>query len=195
MKKEENLISSDNLHLGVGTTRTVNKCITTQTLEVRKFKKNARKFSIHLVEKLKERSPVRYKYAHYRSCLSLNQIVSSKDEFSINLSKLYLLLNEQGWITTVCADRGEVSYKLFTINADVKNQMKEFNMNERLDVFYMSRLSRHVELREVVKLVMILSHGNARVESGFSANEEMLVENMSRRFTCSSKNGFRWCYE
>ena len=26
---------------------------------------------------------------------------------------------------------------------------------------------------------MILSHGNARVESGFSANEEMLVENMS----------------
>ena len=57
--------------------------------------------------------------------------------------------------------------------------MKEFNMNERLDVFYMSRLSRHVELRKVVKLVMILSHGNARVESGFSANEEMLVENMS----------------
>ena len=43
----------------------------------------------------------------------------------------------------------------------------------------MSRLSRHVELREVVKLVMILSHGNARVESGFSVNEEMLVENVS----------------
>ena len=26
---------------------------------------------------------------------------------------------------------------------------------------------------------MTLSHGNARVESGFSANKEMLVENMS----------------
>ena len=98
LKKEENLISSDNLHLGVGTTRTVNKCITTQTLEVRKFKKNARKFSIHLVEKLKERSPVRYKYAHYRSCLSLNQIVSSKDEFSINLlvNCIYYSVNKVG---------------------------------------------------------------------------------------------------
>ena len=52
-------------------------------------------------------------------------------------------------------------------------------MDERLDVFYMSRLSCHVELREVVKLVMILSHGNACVESRFSANEEILVENMS----------------
>ena len=34
----------------------------------------------------------------------------------------------------------------------------------------MSCLHRHVELREVVKLEMILSHGNALVELGFSAN-------------------------
>ena len=52
-------------------------------------------------------------------------------------------------------------------------------MNERLDMFYMSHLSRHVELRELMKLAIILSHGNVCVESGFSANEEMLVENMS----------------
>ena len=57
--------------------------------------------------------------------------------------------------------------------------MKEFNMDEGLDLFTMSRLSRHVELREVVKLVIIISHGNARVESGFSANEEILVGNIS----------------
>ena len=56
--------------------------------------------------------------------------------------------------------------------------MKEFNMNERLDLLYMNLFSRHVELREVVKLV-ILSLGNAGVESGFSANEEIVVENMS----------------
>ena len=70
----------------------------------------------------------------------------------------------------------------------MKNQIKKINMDERLAVLGMGRLSHHVELREVVKLVMILSHGNTSVESGFSANEEMLVENRS-------KNGFRWCYE
>ena len=57
--------------------------------------------------------------------------------------------------------------------------MKEINMDERLDMFYLSHLSRHVYLKQVVKLVMISSHGNAGVESGFSTNEEMLVENMS----------------
>ena len=119
-----------------------------------------------MAEKLKEQSPLCYKYICYISCLSPNQVVSSKDDFLINLfSKLCLLLNEQGWITTLCADCAEVSYKLFIANADVKSQVKEFNMDYRLDVFT-SCLSCHVELREVVKLVMILSHGNAHVESG-----------------------------
>ena len=54
LKKEENLISSDNLHLGVGATRAISKCTTTQVLEVRKFKQNAVKFFINLVEKLKD---------------------------------------------------------------------------------------------------------------------------------------------
>ena len=48
LKKEQNLISSDNLYLGVGTTRATNKCTATQTLEVRKFKQNTRKIFIHL---------------------------------------------------------------------------------------------------------------------------------------------------
>ena len=47
-------------------------------------------------------------------------------------------------------------------------------------MFYLSHLSRHVELREVLKLEMILSHSNARVKSGYSANEEIIVENMSQ---------------
>ena len=54
LKKEENLIPSDDLHLGVRTTRAINKCTTTQVLDVRKFKQNAQKSLIHLVKKLKE---------------------------------------------------------------------------------------------------------------------------------------------
>ena len=69
------------------------------------------------------------------------------------------LLNEQGWITTLCADYAETSYKLFIANADVKNQKKD----KRLVLFYMSCLSHHVELREVVEPVMILLHSSARV--------------------------------
>ena len=68
--------------------------------------------------------------------------------------------------------------------------MKEFNMDERVDFLFVSCLSRHVELREVVKLVMILQHGNTRVESGFSANEETLVENMSEGSLVARRSDF-----
>ena len=64
LKKKENLISSDNLLLEVGTTRAI-KCATTQALEGRKFKQSAQKFSIDLLKKLKERPPLRYRYTHY----------------------------------------------------------------------------------------------------------------------------------
>ena len=112
LKKEENLISSHNVHIGVGTTRIISKCTTMQALEVRKFKQNAQKFLIHQVEKSKEHSLLCYKYTYYTvvnmSCLF--------DKFFIShFIKLSLLLSEQVWITTLCADCAEASYKLLRL--------------------------------------------------------------------------------
>ena len=42
-------------------------------------------------------------------------------------------------------------------------------------------LKTAVVLPKVLKIVFTLSHGNASVESGFSVNESILVENMSKR--------------
>ena len=53
--------------------------------------------------------------------------------------------------------------------------------NDRLDVFYFNRIASREEFQQlwkVLKLVVILSHGNAHVESGFSVNRDMLVENL-----------------
>ena len=53
--------------------------------------------------------------------------------------------------------------------------------NDRLDVFYFNRITSRQEFQQlwkVLKLVFILWHGNARVESGFSVNRDMLVENL-----------------
>ena len=59
LKKEENLISSDNLHLRVGTTRAINKCTTTKAIEVRKFRQNAQKMLVHFVEKFQTKIPLK----------------------------------------------------------------------------------------------------------------------------------------
>ena len=46
--------------------------------------------------------------------------------------------------------------------------MKTFTLDLRIDTLYMELLKTHIELREVVKIVLILSYGNARVEAGVS---------------------------
>lgn len=54
-------------------------------------------------------------------------------------------------------------------------------LSGRLDEFYIEHLSNKAEfchLWEVVKLVLVLSHGQASVERGFSVNKEVMVENL-----------------
>ena len=57
-----------------------------------------------------------------------------------------------------------------------------FDQNkEHLDVFYHKAIGSKEEFKEiwsVFQIVFILSHGNARVESGFSVNADVLVENL-----------------
>ena len=52
---------------------------------------------------------------------------------------------------------------------------------ECLDVFYHKAIGSSEKFKEiwsVFQIVFILSHGNARVESGFSVNADVLVENL-----------------
>ena len=135
---------------------------------------------LHLVKKLKERSPLRYKFTLYISSLSPTQIAAGNHDCLTDLfRKLCLHLVECNWISSLCADRAETSYKSFIKSNDVKERMKASKLDLRIDTLHMELLKTHIELREVEKIVLILSHGNARVEAGVSINKDMLSESMS----------------
>ena len=74
--------------------------------------------------------------------------------------------------TDLCASAGNELEPLF----------KSFAASDaKLDAFYFEVLgdkSQFSALWQIVKLTLILSHGNAAVESGFSINNDMLVENL-----------------
>ena len=60
--------------------------------------------------------------------------------------------------------------------------MKKFVLSDRLDDFYVKLLSEFggttTDMMQVIKICLILSHGNARVESSFSINDNILETNM-----------------
>ena len=72
--------------------------------------------------------------------------------------------------------------ELCRIAKTYEKEFKEFDMyKSRLDDFMVRILSDKEDLAvlyEVIQMVLILSHGNAQVESGFSINGDILSENL-----------------
>ena len=67
----------------------------------------------------------------------------------------------------------------------LKNSMLFASFNctkQRLDVFFCSHLGNtYPELQKVVRLLLLLSHGQAQVERGFSVNKETMVTNIQEK--------------
>ena len=93
-------------------------------------------------------------------------------------------LHEQKWVNASKADTATLQYDELRriVKTLHKKEFKEFDMyKSRLDDFMVSILSDKEDLAvlyEVIQMVLILSHENAQVESGFSINGDILSENL-----------------
>ena len=90
-------------------------------------------------------------------------------------------LHEDQHISSTAADKALKQYNNLISNQDFLSEAKKFDINnDRVDDFYSHILHSptFVDLGVIARLVMILSHGNAQVESGFSINGDILQENM-----------------
>ena len=94
--------------------------------------------------------------------------------------KLLEILMKAGWISSVYADRAQTKYADTIKNKKIIDVVHKFDIIEdRLDDFYMRSLNQlQIHLCEAAKLCLILSHGNARVESGFSINSKIIKNNL-----------------
>ncbi|GBM29228.1 hypothetical protein AVEN_115999-1 [Araneus ventricosus] len=84
-------------------------------------------------------------------------------------------------MTAVTADKVKSEFCKFIASSHVKKELK--HKSERLDVFYSSLMdkNKYKNLFMFVKIVPIMSHGNAAVENGFSINKAMPIENMHEK--------------
>lgn len=132
------------------------------------------------------------KYSITKSLTSLDPAVALQDLGKTRFNKLLEHLVTCGWISGALADRAASQYG--DICSTLKTRLENFKRkDQRLDDFWVRLLSEMEaeELKTVVKLVLILSHGNAEVERGFSVNKECLQDNMTE----STLIGFRTVYD
>uniref|UniRef100_A0A915IFF2 HAT C-terminal dimerisation domain-containing protein n=1 Tax=Romanomermis culicivorax TaxID=13658 RepID=A0A915IFF2_ROMCU len=94
------------------------------------------------------------------------------------------ILHESNRITSTIADESRDQYNLLLNIKLFKEVAEKFDESkDRLDDFWFEWTMKHklFHLQSVVKSLLILSHSNATVESGFSINEDLLVENLHQR--------------
>ena len=98
------------------------------------------------------------------------------------MTELLTILHEAKLIGVCTSDLADLQFQELHILGNGAPELKNFDFyKERMDDFYVTILSekpKFKELLNVVKLVCILSHRNATVESGFSINSDVLVENL-----------------
>lgn len=179
-----NLLPITDVNIGFAARRSLNESKASDTIKSN-LKKECLSFLQKMTLKLIERNPLRFKLVRGISCLSPNIIVASS---SSCVQKIEIALDSFvncNQMTAVTADKVKSEFCKFIASPHVKKEMSEFkHESERLDFFYSSLMDQNTNYQNLfifVKNVLIMSHGNATVESGFSINKAMLIENMQEK--------------
>ena len=137
-----------------------------------------------MVSKLVERSPLNYQIVAAVSALVPSYIISNKVNAERKFKNLVEILYESDWISTIVADNAKLQFCSLSSAAHVKlnERFENFSENDsRLDDLYYDVIGQDKSYKDlwfVIKSVLIFSHGQASVESGFSINSSIMVENL-----------------
>jgi hypothetical protein len=148
------------------------------------FRMQCLEFLSSTTAKILERSPVQYKIVRAISCFVPSTICNNRVLAQSRMGDLVQILYNTNHITALTADNSKMQFSNLCdlASRELQQQFQEYSRgNERLDKFYFHILGLNPDFSDlfsIVRLVLTLSHGNASVESGFSVNADMLVENL-----------------
>ena len=107
------------------------------------------------------------------------------------MTELLRILHEAKLNGVSTSDPADLQFQELCILATGAPEFKNFDFyKERMDDFYVTVLGEKPKFKElfnVVKLVCIPSHGNATLESDFSINSDVLVENLLEKSVVSQR--------
>ena len=134
--------------------------------------------------KIVEKSPLKYVVVRAISCFVSRRIASNCTLSEKRMALLVQILYERNHFMFFVCDCAKVQFSNLCgkASSDLKGTFEAYSPQDTcLDAFYCNIIGKNSEFADlwsVLKCVFILSHGNASVESGFSINGEMLVENL-----------------
>ena len=159
----------------------------------RAFQQECKQIVVVLLQKLQEKSPLKYAVVRNASSLSPKNMIQMKTKSISRFEKLVERLSKLNWITTDESDDAKLQYEKF-INTECTKHMDKFESFDRnttrLDAFFGSFMHNNKEytaLWKVCSYIFVLSHGQSSTERGFSINKQLLVENLQEKSLVSQR--------
>jgi hypothetical protein len=165
-------------------------------LQLQAFFTECQTFLKTTTAKLLERCPLKYPIVRNLTALDPRQIANHPLSASSKFEKLLLKLMDCNRLTPSQCDVAKEQYAAFLseVKQFHKKECSSFSTEQRLDTFYYRLIGEKEEtgvLWEVVKMMMLLSHGQADIERGFSVNKAVASDNMDE----STIVAFRRAYD
>lgn len=175
----ENFLHARHVDVGVATTAQLSQIEGKEEQKVH-FKRECRKFLAQMLKKIAQRSPLKYKLTQAITAFDPSEMLINEDISCQRMRQLVQILHESNRLSHIDGDKAYQQYTELVHGLRTDERFLQFQRyDERLDKFLQScTQQKFPELWNVIKKVLILSHGNATVESGFSINKDLLHTNM-----------------
>ena len=157
------------------------------------FMKQYRNFLIGMVQKLQERSPLKYALVRCAASFDPMMMVEYPTQASTLFGGFVDVLFDQKRITCSEGDDAKAQFDDFLVSVVRPNSdiFSKFDYTkQRLDEFmtvYLVGQKKYALLFKIFKFVCVLSHGQASIERGFNVNSEVLVENLLQESLISQR--------
>lgn len=184
LDSKENLLPASKVDIGYAARAALRGTPGLNDRDVLVFRTDCLRGMVALCKKLLERSPLAYKLTKGISCFDPSV---AKQPLPLSSKRLTIALNafvENKWISGNEADHIQREFTSVCENDTFKEVVNSLSSkDERLDHFWLRTVLPTVNLKteklaSFLKMILILFHGNASLERGFSVNKEIIVENM-----------------
>ncbi|XP_028297108.1 uncharacterized protein LOC114458926 [Gouania willdenowi] len=184
-------LSPQDISIGLGA-ESVLKSIKGAELRVLEFKRECMQGLCNIIRKVQDKSPLKYLTVRQLVCLDPSVMYREPERCRNHMKGLVQRFLQDKQLTDTSA--GDIILQQFDSLLSLESRSEDFlsfpPMQKRLDVFLCSAMEPYPELWAFCKKLLILSHGQATVERGFSINKEVGSDNLkedtvvTRRLVC-----------
>lgn len=181
LNNNENIILPKNLKLGFAVKAELKKLKEIKECEIKSFKDDCVTVLKLICQKIISKSPIKYKLCRGITFCNPQLLSHSLSQALRRLEIVLEIFQEKRWIGYAESDELLKEFNNFCTKHGALECFKQFDRSsQRLDHFWYNlivTMNGSEKLLNFLKRILILSHGNAFVERGFSINKEVIVEN------------------